>query len=125
MLSLFVYVVLTLCVCTHLGGLVSIVSAVRNEAEESICQPFLTSYLTSPLKAYVRRNLTVDEVTSWCSQWQLLTLLGFALSNRSLVQSHMVGVANSSMADCFVVVHCMSSLVLSLVTRGHVYAIEI
>lgn len=33
----------------------------RNAAEEAICQPFLTSYATSPLNARVQRNLTVDE----------------------------------------------------------------
>lgn len=35
--------------------------AQRNEKEEKICQPFLTSKYTSPLLPHLKRNLRVDE----------------------------------------------------------------
>jgi hypothetical protein len=42
-------------------GVLALCGAVRNDREEAICQPFLTSRTTSPLIPNLQRNLTIDE----------------------------------------------------------------
>lgn len=57
LLYLYLPVLLVCCLCRN----VALVSGQRNAEAEGMCQPFLTSNVSSPLIPDLRRNLKIDE----------------------------------------------------------------